>query len=236
MAEDVVSTIVLDLDGPLLDGRARHYACYSAILLAHGYRPLPLEVYWEMKRERTNRRKQLEATGAGDLYDRFIADWIESIEEPEFLELDVVQPGARPALRAWKRQGKRLLLATQRHNPQGLTVQLERLGLARYLDRVLPCEHARGGAGKAEQVRLAAPDLRPEETLWIGDTEVDVEAARALGCRVCAVTCGLRTSSYLQSLQPDCHASGIDQIDLSEIFRALQVSSPFDKSGPSRFS
>ena len=40
--------------------------------------------------------------------------------------------------------------------------------------------------------------------VWVGDTEVDVAAARELGVRVCTLTCGLRTEEYLVSVSPDC--------------------------------
>jgi len=39
--------------------------------------------------------------------------------------------------------------------------------------------------------------------LWVGDTEEDIQAAHALGIKVCAVGCGLRTLEYLSSYAPD---------------------------------
>jgi len=94
-------------------------------------------------------------------------------------------------------------------------LQLSERGVDAYLDYVLPCAHARGGAGKAEYVREAVPGLTASETIWIGDTEVDIEAARALGCRVCAVTCGLRTEAYLSSLSPDYIVQSLAEVKLS---------------------
>jgi phosphoglycolate phosphatase-like HAD superfamily hydrolase len=39
--------------------------------------------------------------------------------------------------------------------------------------------------------------------VWIGDTEVDVIAARIVGSRSVAVSCGIRSRSLLTTLNPD---------------------------------
>ena len=44
----------------------------------------------------------------------------------------------------------------------------------------------------------------------MGDTEMDIHAARELGVKVCALTCGIRSKEYLASLSPD-----LLEIDLS---------------------
>ena len=208
-----VRTIVLDLDGPLLDGRERHYACYRSILDDLGYEPVDAAAYWAMKRDRVDRKAQLDASGAGAAYEPFLRAWLDRIERPEFLALDRVQAGAVDALRRWKSGGIGLGLATLRRSPDRLRDQLASTGLGRFLDALVVSGHEGGGAGKARQVREAVPGLDPGRTLWVGDTEVDVEAARALGCPVWALTCGLRTGSYLESLAPDFLSPDITHVD-----------------------
>jgi phosphoglycolate phosphatase len=212
-----VSTVILDLDGPLLDGRVRHYACYRVILEAAGHVPLDADRYWEMKRDRADRRVQLAASGAEALYEPFLRAWLDRIEAPEFLALDRVQPGALEVLSRWKGRGIRLVLATLRRHPDRLRHQLAATGLDRLLDVVVVSRHAGGGAGKAREVREAAPGLEPSRALWIGDTEVDVAAARALGCPVWLLTCGLRTGAYLASLDPDFLGPDLTQVDLGRV-------------------
>jgi phosphoglycolate phosphatase len=205
-------TIILDLDGPLLDGRYRHHACYRRILTDHGHRVLDLAEYWEMKRQRLDRRAQLAATGAEALYDTFLASWLALIETPELLALDRLHDGVLPKLDDWRRRGFRLLLATQRHNALGLLAQLADLGLWDFFAHVVGCDHAEGGVGKARRVRDRVAD--DDQRLWVGDTEVDVDAARTLGCPVWAVSCGIRTEAYLQSLAPDFLSASLNDIDL----------------------
>ena len=212
-----VSTVILDLDGPLLDGRDRHYACYQAILEAAGHLPVDAARYWEMKRNRTDRLAQLAASGAEAIDEQFLPAWLDRIEAPELLALDRVQPGALDVLSRWKDRGIRLVLATLRRYPDRLRNQLAATGLDRLLDVVVVSRHAEGGAGKAREVWEAAPGLNPGRALWIGDTEVDVAAARALGCPVWLLTCGLRTEAYLASLAPEFLGADLTQVDLGRV-------------------
>jgi phosphoglycolate phosphatase len=64
----MIGTLILDLDGPIIDGRLRHYQCYSDILVEHGYKPMPVGMNWEMKRQRKDRHVQLAFSGADEIY------------------------------------------------------------------------------------------------------------------------------------------------------------------------
>jgi phosphoglycolate phosphatase-like HAD superfamily hydrolase len=197
----LISTVILDLDGPILEGRERHYTVYAAILREHGFEPMSPDRYWEMKRSRDDRRKQLAASGAGAIYEVFYTKWMERIEAPEMLLLDRVQPGVRETLTSWRARGLKLVLATMRQSPERLDAQLHALGVRDLLDEVVACAVDRGMHSKVERVRSLG--LEPSTSVWIGDTELDIGAAREFGCPVCAVTCGLRTEDYLRSLGPD---------------------------------
>lgn len=207
--------IILDLDGPLLDGRLRHYACHRAILVDRGLRPLPLERYWHMKRNRAPLSDQLAEAGAESIEEAYRRAWLERIEHPDLLRLDRVQPGALARLDAWRARGRTLILATQRRDPDALHRQLERVGLSDRLDRVIVCPAGPGGEHhKARAVRAAEPKLHPESSVWIGDTEVDILAARELGCRVWAVTCGLRSRAFLEKFSPDHMVDDLRAVEL----------------------
>lgn len=197
-----VKQIFLDLDGPLLDGKERHYRCYKVILERYGYKPIAIDEYWEKKRDLLSRRDLLDLSGAGNIYDVFLADWLSMIEAPEMLALDKVQDGAIECLRNWKMRGIVLTLVTLRKNKPGLDVQLGVTGLKPYLDAVFACDHAEGGEGKAAAVRCMYSDgglIR--NAVWVGDTEADWTAAKLLGCAVILVSNGLRSESYLKSLE-----------------------------------
>jgi phosphoglycolate phosphatase-like HAD superfamily hydrolase len=213
----VIDTVIMDLDGPVLDGRLRHYACYRDILTEHGLTPLAEAPYWEMKRHRLDRRRQLAATGADHLYDEFLDTWLARIESGPYLALDRLQPGVMNKLDEWRTAGIRLLLVTMRHNRDSLLRQLDALNLRTRFDAVLSVGPTEPDAGKAAAVRPYLDANAPKRALWVGDTEVDVRAARRVGTLACAVTCGLRTEEYLASLSPDMVLRDVNAISLHAV-------------------
>lgn len=194
--------IFLDLDGPLLDGKERHYKCYKNILESSGFKPIGIEEYWEKKRALFNRRDLLKLSGAEIIYDDFLASWLAMIESPDMLALDKVQEGAIDCLQSWREQDIELILVTMRKRKHALEGQLVAMGLRQYLDVVLVSDHAEGGEGKANTVRNICPTgLFEKNSLWIGDTEADWNAAQSLGCDVVLISNGLRNEEYLKSLE-----------------------------------
>lgn len=203
MSSKRIKTIILDLDGPLLDGIDRHYHCYRDILKAHGFASIPIGTYWKMKRNRDDGKKLLALSNAAELYDDFLSSWINRIETKEYLVLDRLQNQVLDILKIWKCLGIRLFLVTMRNNPANLKWQLECLGLNRFFDEVITVGSQNDGNTKSSRLRPFLKDVTIGEVIWIGDTEVDIYAARELGVEVCALTCGLRNEKYLKSLSPD---------------------------------
>lgn len=212
----MIKCMVLDLDGPLLEGMHRQYKCYGDILTEHGFKPIPKNQYWEMKRNRVDRRQLLALSNVCDFYDEFLASWLRRIETKEYLALDRLQNGVIGILSGWKSSGIRLLLATMRNNATNLNWQLGELGIARFLDEVVVVGSGQAGTNKSANIKPLLNGSRLEEVIWIGDTEVDIYAARELGVRVCALTCGLRTEEYLASLSPDMLEADLNSFSKSK--------------------
>jgi phosphoglycolate phosphatase len=210
----MIETLILDLDGPILDGKHRHYTCYRRILSTHGYAPVAIEEYWQLKRGRVDRKTLLARSNASSLYDRFLEEWLDQIEQEDLLSLDRVQPGSREQLICWKSLGYRLVLATMRHDSRNLYRQLDRLNLSGLFQHVVVCDHQEGGVGKAKRVQQVDDTISKSTHVWIGDTEADIDAARFLQIKVIVLTCGLRTESFLRSLAPDALFSDLPSIDM----------------------
>lgn len=54
--------------------------------------------------------------------------------------------------------------------------------------------------------------IKPEKTLIIGDTELDIQCGKNAGSKTCAVTYGYRTKKSLEELTPDFVIESIDEI------------------------
>jgi phosphoglycolate phosphatase len=215
----MIKAIILDLDGPLLEGMYRHYNCYRDILLAHGFKPIPLERYWQLKRSRANRRELLSLSHADQFYDVFLSEWLQHIETPKYLAMDLLQVGVLGILEEWKRLDIQLLLATMRNNATLLQLQLESLGLTQFLDQVIVVGSEHAGTNKAKEIEPFLENLDRSTVIWIGDTEVDILAAQELGVRICALTCGLRTADHLMSFSPDMLESDLSTFLKNRFFK-----------------
>lgn len=194
--------LYFDLDGTLLDVRARYRALHRQTIAAVGGRPLPFRLYWRLKRQATpeseiGRRCGLDVR-ATEQYRRLRGD---AIERAELLALDAPVPGALEALDALAGRGDRCLIVTSRRDESALSQQLGGLGLRQRALAVLraPCD--RPAEGKAA---LIAADLaaHPAATLVVGDTAADVLAAAAVGVPCCAVLTGLRSRRLLAAARP----------------------------------
>ena len=92
-------------------------------------------------------------------------------------------------------------------------IVLEKFGLLRYFDHVqgtdgFPCK-------PAPDVLLAsmkALGAAPSETLMVGDSPADMEAARAAGVKVCAVRYGYGDPAELAKWKPDYWVSDLREL------------------------
>jgi len=209
--------IVLDLDGPILDGKLRHYFCYRQIIAGFGCEPIDIERYWKLKRAAVNRNEILKLSQAEGKYQEFLEQWEIAIETDELLDLDKVQTNAREKLIAWKDENISLFLATMRKNETALINQLEKLKLRELFDEIIVCQHDKGSKGKALRVKNKLSERGSNVLLWVGDTEADVKAARILGCRVWALSSGLRNADFLKSLSPDFLSAFLYEINLEQL-------------------
>jgi phosphoglycolate phosphatase-like HAD superfamily hydrolase len=186
-----LARIAVDLDGTLLDTRRRHHAVYVEALQALGGDPLSLAAYWRAKRRATPWPRLL---GASLDAARFLEIWADRIEAADMLALDGLHPGVERALDRLAAADYRAVLVTARRQAAALDAQLRDLGLDRRFERVVAT------AGRAKALALEAVG---RVDAWIGDTEEDVAAARALGVPVTAVTNGIRSPSRLAAAGPD---------------------------------
>lgn len=209
-------TIFLDLDGPLLDVSERYHRLHCDLVLQHGGKPIPREIYWQAKRERV---PELEILGPTGLSLQTIAEIGSArgtlIESPEYLLFDQPWTWTIPILEALAGVSS-LVLVTLRRHPDRLHRQLGELDLRRYFDRVVAGPGDGTLEAKAWLLRSEEVPIPPGSSL-VGDTEIDIASGRALNLRTIAVRSGIRSDAQLQRWAPDLLIDDLRQLLPGEV-------------------
>jgi phosphoglycolate phosphatase len=140
--------LIFDLDGTLIDSRLRLYNLFQHLVPTS---TLTYQDYWTFKHEKVSNEAILikEFSFDAAAIERFVVDWMGSIEAPEFLALDQNFPGMHANLAALRERAN-LYVCTARQSRIPVIDQLERLNLLRYFDKIMVTEQSRG---KEELVR-----------------------------------------------------------------------------------
>ncbi len=212
-------TLFCDFDGPIIDVSDRYYETYrlglsdvQALCQARGImipvHRLSKAQFWDMKRNRVPDMEIAMRSGLqGDQIEVFLKRVVEIVNRPDLLQKDTLQPGARWALSLLRAQGARLVLVTLRCREQATQV-LEGHRLADLFNGIWGMQDA--GAAYANQAEHktgllaeAIATMGSGNTAWmVGDTEADVIAGQAAGIATIALTCGIRSQSYLKKFEP----------------------------------
>ena len=199
--------IFLDLDGPILEGKYRHYKCYEDIINKYGGDILDIETYWEMKRNKITRDLLLEKSNFQESYEVFFNEWMNNIENEKYLRLDTLKPKAIETLKAWKNTTEQIILVTMRQNREYLLNQLNFLGVLPLLDEVIDCPPQRKNT-KYDALK----NKNFEKAIFIGDTEEDTNTAKMLNIKSIGITNGLRKKEFLDA---DYYYEEIKDIDFN---------------------
>jgi len=107
-------------------------------------------------------------------------------------------------------QGMRVFIASSA-DPVTYETQMARFGIAAYIAKPYL-----GIEDKTEKVHhiLSENGLRPEETMFVGDMEHDIEAGKAGGVRTCAVLTGYNHSDKLRALAPDLVCAHLGELQM----------------------
>lgn len=186
--------VAFDLDGTLLDARARQVEALRAACLALD-EPQPVyDDFWNLKRGGETTAGALHQVGYGRERAGRLSDWWVLHVEDEAMQLhDTLLPGAVEALDACRHGKFSARILTARSQPQFVRQQLARHKLLPLTDQVAVVSPANASAEKAAIL------LQWEAVVLIGDTESDAQAAQLATVPFMAVTCGQRSSAFLQA-------------------------------------
>ena len=201
---------LFDLDGTLLDSAEDICGAVQQVLSAHVSEPLPfdylksfvgfhldavftdvLPAFHSRTTRRTDSRLQDDLSRARSTLRRALF------------------PGVVEALESL---GGRKATATTKGTPTTRAV-LEQFGLLPYFDHVqgtdgFPCKPAPDVLLRS----IAALGAKPEDCLFVGDSEADMEAGRRAGVKICAVRYGYGKPEALARWKPDYWVSDLREL------------------------
>lgn len=205
--------VIFDLDGTLIDAFEDIALAANFVRQRNNLPPLSIV---EVKEHVGHGARQLVEGVLGSTDSAVIDDnlkalvtFYEELEESRAIIYD----GVVQVLQTLRQHG--IYTAVASNKPHTVTVRvMDYLGLAPYMDVVRgeTAEIRRKPAPDALLQTMKDVDSRPEETLMVGDTDVDIRAAKAAGAKVAAVTYGQYSADYLQKWNPDYIISAMDEL------------------------
>jgi phosphoglycolate phosphatase len=193
MLAQSVSLVVFDLDGTLVDSHRDLADSANAMLMELGAEPIPADEITAMVGDgaamlvrRVLKRGGLGAADVRDALERFLARYDERL-------LATTRPydGMVETLEALSSQGRRLAVLTNKPHRATLRI-LEGLALAGLFTDVIGGDTAYGRkpdpAGLLALVANAG--VPPANTVFVGDSAVDLATARAAGTAICLARYG----------------------------------------------
>jgi phosphoglycolate phosphatase len=138
------------------------------------------------------------------------------VNQPTLLHKDQLQLGVRWALAMLHAKGIRLVLVTLRCQTQAVQI-LQSYGLTHLFSAIWGTQDETAAycnyADEKTRLLTAALESSQQERAasefsrcaWmIGDTEADILAGQATGVPTIALTCGIRSRTYLEKFAPTC--------------------------------
>ncbi len=150
---------------------------------------------------KTSDMKQIEK--AGKIYRKFYGE--------HMMDNSVLYPDAKVVLEYFK--GRRQAMITNKPNPfaQDMLVQL---GVAPYFTDIIAgdTEYPKKPNPAAILAIMKRENIAAGDALFIGDSLVDIEAARNAGIEIAVVMHGFNTEDELQSARPDLMAKDFPEL------------------------
>lgn len=215
-------TVFCDFDGPIVDVSQRYYSTYrqglkaiEAIARSQGdgleLTVLSPDQFWQMKRDRRPDEEIARRSRISAAYiPLFLQQVKQIVNQPDLLDRDTLQPGVSWALSLLCSRGAKLVIVTLRHQSQVKQI-LQKTGLAKFFADIYGTRDRHAAYQNYAQLKtdlLAAAVTKHSQPYggpcWmVGDTEADILAGQALGISTIGLTCGIRSTEYLQQFQPD---------------------------------
>ena len=191
--------LAFDLDGTLLDSRARHTLVLNAVLNEMNL-PIDTSKLMFMKRIGCSTFDFLSSSGLSSKEASAVnSQWIKRIEEAQFQIYDKLYEGIRELLQRLYLNND-IYLITARKDQKELNYQLERLSIFQYFKKVIVVNPSDSSTEKSIFLERLVPDI------FIGDTESDEKAAKLANVKFYPVNYGFRSDRYWSDRKIKSHS------------------------------
>ena len=225
----MLSALILDIDGTLIDSNDAHVDAWGEALASFGYR-IPRD---RMLREVGKGADQLIPSLLGAAVQRDQGDAIRIVQRRAFAALAAARPlpvfpGVHQLVSDARQRGLRIALATSSTEMQIAALE-QSSGLdLHHLGDVLVGGDDAGASKPAPDVVLAAAAavrVMPAECAMVGDTIYDAEACRPAGVVCLGVTSGGTEATALRRAGARAVWRDVEELG-DDLGRALEIASP----------
>lgn len=186
--------IAFDFDGTLVNCKVRQVEVLRSVLRKKEFFQVTVDFdeWWDLKREGLNTYDALIKIGVKQPIAKAITtNWIELIEEPQWLDLDGLKPDVLPFLQSLKKNKNRLYLISARKSRFNFLNQLKKLSLLPFFDEIYIVDPLNVIEKKTEVLLTIKPSF------FFGDSESDYKAALSSNTNFIGVSSGQRSPDFL---------------------------------------
>ncbi len=201
-----VKLIIFDLDGTLVDSSIDITNAINYAIEPYGIKPITVQETISLvgegisslmekivsRSQKSEDRRQTENINRDILVERFLEYY-----SAHLIDNTPVYPGVRETLEKLK-DYKKAVISNKR---EALSIKiLNDLGLLKYLDLVVGSDTTSGKKPSPIPIFyvLSKLNIKPEDTVIVGDSNFDIEAGKAAGIKTIAVTYGYRPLELLR--------------------------------------
>lgn len=206
-----IEAVVFDLDGTLTDSKKNIYEAIMAAFKDLGIKETIDEdefgkyIGWHFQ----------------EIFDDLGID-LNSLEEfieiyktyyYKFLHHSTFYPGVLDTIKKLYEKEIKVCLLTTKAQDQA-DVIIDHFELRKYFTYVMGRRVGIANKPSPEPLQVLCNDInvKPENAVMVGDTEMDVNCGKSAGATSVAVTYGYRTKEHLESLEPDFIVASLSQI------------------------
>lgn len=189
--------LIFDLDGTLICSKARLYNLFCRIVEPTNFSQ---EDYWSLKFLGYSHADILKKkySFSDTQIEKFIYEWMMSIELDQYLIMDTLIEGAEDFLYNISLNNT-LYLCTARQSYSQTIKQLTRLRIISYFENVFVTEQK---YSKVELLKNSSIEFNHSDWI-IGDTGHDIITGKELNINTCAVLSGFMSHEKLMNYKPD---------------------------------